>query len=78
MAWDEKLRESLRGGGNYLSAMRNWLLWHKRGSDRLTWGSSDEVTLTVKELEEMALEIAVAAESDIKRARYTFPNPKDA
>ena len=57
----EQIRESLKNGGQWIGAARNWLLWHKPGGSRLTWSSGDEVRMTVKEIEELALDVAVAA-----------------
>jgi hypothetical protein len=53
-------REMLRGRGAWLGTARNWLLWHKDPHGRLTWGSNDELRLTVKDIEDLALEVAAA------------------
>lgn len=57
----DEIRKALKNGGQWLGAARNWLLWHKDPNGRLTWGSNEEVRLTVKEIEELALEVATAA-----------------
>lgn len=72
----EERRALLKGGGTWLRAARNWLQWHKSNGSKVTWGSNDEVRMTVKEIEELALEVAVSAHDDYMRARYTFPGQK--
>jgi hypothetical protein len=57
----DEIREALKTGGDWLCAARNWLQWHKDPHGRLIWGSGDEVRMTVKEIEDLALEVAVAA-----------------
>lgn len=56
-----EIRKALQNGGEWLGAARNWLLWHKDPQGHLTWGSVDEIKMTVKEVEELALEVATAA-----------------
>lgn len=52
-----------REGGAWLGAARSWLQWHTRNGDRVTWGSTDAVdkTFTVRDVEELAAEVAAAA-----------------
>ncbi len=72
----EQLREQLKNGGEWLGAAHKWLLWHKDTNGHLTWGSQDEVRMTVKEIEDLALEVAIAAQRDAFTKRYTFPGQK--
>jgi len=51
-----------RHGGEYLGAARNFIQRKCQNGDRVTWGShEDRVTFTVAQVEEMAVDIAVAA-----------------
>jgi hypothetical protein len=50
--------------GTHLAAARNWLLWHVPRADSLTWGSLEEVTLTVRQIEEIATAVADAMLSE--------------
>lgn len=47
-------------GGNWLGACREWIQWNIRGGDEVKWGSEEEVTVTIKQLEEFAADIAEA------------------
>ncbi len=76
MLTDEEIRKQLKNGGEWLGAAHKWLLWHKDTGGRLTWGSQDEVRMTVKEIEELALNVAIAAQRDTFTKRYTFPEQK--
>lgn len=69
MATRDAIRESLRGGGAWLGAARNWLLWNKDANGRLTWGSEDEVRMTVREIEELACDVATAALYESQRTK---------
>jgi hypothetical protein len=55
--------ELLQQGGEWLGAARNWLKWHKRNGEHVTWGSDDvlEGPFTVREVEDLAAEVAAAA-----------------
>lgn len=55
--------ELLRKGGEWLGAARNWLKWHTRNGDQVTWGSHDviEPPFTVAKIEDLAAEVAAAA-----------------
>jgi hypothetical protein len=66
----------LRGGGEWLGNARNWLLWHKDPHGRLTWGSDDEVRMTVKEIEELASEAAAGAINE-ERERVALKAQRD-
>ena len=65
----------LKNGGNWLGAAHKWLLWHKDTGGHLTWGSQDAVHMTVKEIEELALEVAIAAYGDVQSKRYVLGAP---
>jgi hypothetical protein len=54
----------MRSGGKWLGAARSYLQWHVPRGDSVTWASNDTVTMTVKQIEEMASEIAAAALND--------------
>jgi hypothetical protein len=54
-------------GGNWLVSMRGWLLNNIPHAYNLTWGSDDQVTLTVKQLEEMCAE-AIAGDRIIRES----------
>lgn len=55
--------ELLRQGGEWLGAARSWLQWHTRNGDQVTWGSGDliEPQLSVRQIEDLASEVAAAA-----------------
>ncbi len=46
--------------GKHLGAVRNWIKWHCRNGDRVTWGSDQVLGLTVRDLEEIAQKVADA------------------
>lgn len=48
----------LQTGGKWLGAVREWIQWNIPRGDQLTWGSDEQVTLTVKQLEELGAEVA--------------------
>jgi hypothetical protein len=53
----------LEHGGKWLAAARSWLQHHTNNGDRVTWGSNEALSppLTVRMVEEMAKDVAVAA-----------------
>lgn len=55
--------ELLRQGGEWLGAARKWLQWNTRNGDQVTWGSGDliEPQLSVRQIEDLASEVAAAA-----------------
>lgn len=55
--------ELSRRGGEWLGAAREWLQWNTRNGDRVTWGSGDliEPQLSVRQIEDLAAEVAAAA-----------------
>lgn len=63
--------ELLRRGGEWLGVAREWVKWHKRNGDRVTWGSSDELQppMTIREVEELAAEVAASAHSTLAELR---------
>jgi hypothetical protein len=65
------IREKLRTGGAWLGAARDWLLWYKDHRGSLTWGSDDVVSMTVRELEELALEVATVAIVEFQKRQKT-------
>jgi hypothetical protein len=48
-------------GGAWLGAARSYLQWHVPGGDQVTWGSEQSVHITIRQIEQMASEIAAAA-----------------
>ena len=49
--------------GPHLAVVRNWMKWHARNGESVTWGSHELLelkTLTVRDMEELAQEIADA------------------
>lgn len=60
------VEEELAWGGSWLGAARTWIQWNVPNGDTVAWGGNSEVTLTIKQLEDMALAVAVAA---IKKER---------
>lgn len=50
-------------GGSWLGACRSWIQWHFRNGSDVTWGSGDILRgeLRVRELEDLALDVAHAA-----------------
>jgi hypothetical protein len=55
-----KVRQQLQSGGAWLGAARSHLQRTPRG-DHLIWGSAMPVSITVAEIEELALAVATAA-----------------
>ena len=55
--------ELMRQGGKWLGAARTWIQWHCVNGEQVIWGSHDELkpTLTVKDVEELAADVAAAA-----------------
>lgn len=53
----------MKRGGEWLGAARSWLQRHARNGDRVTWGSDDTIEhrFSVREIEDMAAEVAAAA-----------------
>jgi hypothetical protein len=49
-------------GGEWLAKVREWIKDHCFGGDMVTWGSDDvlKITITVKDLEDLAADIAYA------------------
>ena len=59
--------EELKKGGKWLGAARTWMQSNVRGGDVLTWGSSEMVSIPFCKLEELALQVAVAAVEEERR-----------
>jgi hypothetical protein len=58
----EQMTELRNTGGSWLGTAREFLQCHAFDGDRLIWGSQTEVRgLTVKDIEDMAVQIATAA-----------------
>jgi hypothetical protein len=53
-------------GGKWLGVARSYLQCKAMWGDRLIWGSQDSVTLTVKQIEELASEVAAAAFNEME------------
>lgn len=54
--------ELMNRGGPWVAQAREYLLWKVPNADRLTWSSrTDQVTLTVYQIEELASWVAAAA-----------------
>ena len=51
-------------GGYFLAAARNYVLCHVPQGDNVTWASDDKVKITMRQLEELASEVAAAAIED--------------
>jgi hypothetical protein len=55
----------LHKGGSWLGAIRSWIQWNAINGSQVTWGSDEPLrftkALTVKDLEELAAEIAANA-----------------
>ena len=61
--------ELRKRGGKWLGAARSWLQWHTRNGEHVTWGSMDlvEHSFTVRDVEELASEVAAAAIREFNR-----------
>lgn len=62
----------MKGGGEWLRCARVWLQWHKPNGSTIIWGSNEEVRITAKEIEELALEVALGAVQDIRNGRIAL------
>ena len=62
--------ELQKQGGEWLVAARNWIKWHRRNGERVTWGSHDvlDPAMTVADVEDLASEVAAAAIRSLRRA----------
>ena len=60
-------QELKRKGGAWLGAARSWIQWHCVNGENVTWGSNEELrpALTVKDVEDLAAEIAAAAINEL-------------
>lgn len=56
-----QIMEDLKVGGTWLAAARDYVQRHCIGGDTVIWGSQTMMSLTMREIEEMALMIAVSA-----------------
>ena len=61
--------EVRKAGGDWIGAARNWLQWHTRNGEHVTWGSEDvlEPPMTVRQVEDIAA-CAVAADRNKRTA----------
>jgi hypothetical protein len=50
--------ELLGSGGKWLAMARTWIQWNVPRGDDLTWGSEQRVTLTVRQIEDLAAHVA--------------------
>lgn len=55
---------ALLKGGPWLGAVRQYLQWHVPNGDIVTWSSSDKVTMTTMQVEELAAKVAAAVMND--------------
>lgn len=74
--------EDLRHGSKWLGAARSWLQYHRHApgnGESIIWGSDEEIKapLTMKELEEIALDVAVAAIEEYKEKLKTAAVTKE-
>lgn len=61
MADKFQIKEELQMGGDWLGAAHEWMQWNLKNGSTVQWGSHEEVRLTVHDLEQFALTVAVAA-----------------
>lgn len=66
--WGDELN---RRGGAYLGAARGWLKCNVKNGDKVRWSSEEPITMTVRQFEEAAAEIAAAAINADRTARET-------
>jgi len=65
MAGPKTSSNMMSEGGIHLRAARHYLLWNITRGSALKWGSGEQtVTLTVRQVEEMACKIAAALHND--------------
>lgn len=70
----DEIREKLKRGGYWLGRVRSWIQQKKFNGSSVTWGSRDHLnpTMTVREVEEVCLEAAVAAIFEYQGSINTF------
>jgi hypothetical protein len=65
-----QIAEDLKGGGSWLGTARDYVQRHCICGETVIWGSETPMRLTMREIEEMALMIAVSAiEADRSKRR---------
>lgn len=55
-------------GGAHLGVVRNWLKWHAKNGETVTWGSDETLEmkrLTPRDMEQLAQDIADAVKDEI-------------
>jgi hypothetical protein len=50
----------MKKGGKWLGAARSWIQWNIPRGDSVTWGSDETVTVSIRQLEELAADVAAA------------------
>jgi len=61
---ESEVLADLQKGGEWLGAARVWMQSNVRGGDSITWGSTEQVSVSFAALEALALRVAVAAVVD--------------
>lgn len=64
-----QIMTELQRGGEWLGRARSWMQSNVPRGDTLTWGSGVPVTIPFSKLEDLALQVAVAAVVDDRRKR---------
>lgn len=59
----------MHDGGPWLAEAREYLLWKVPNGDNLIWSSSDKVNITVRQIEELACQVAAAAINEDRKTR---------
>ena len=60
MATKYQIKKELQMGGDWLGAAHEWMQWNLRNGSTVHWGSHEEVCLSVHDIEQFALTVAVA------------------
>jgi hypothetical protein len=72
----------LRKGGSWLGAIRSWIQWNAINGSQVTWGSDEPLrftkSLTVKDFEELAAEIAANVINNPPSFTTTRQRPLDS
>lgn len=64
-----QIMTELQRGGEWLSRARSWMQSNVPRGDTLTWGSGEAVSIPFGKLEDLALQVAVAAVIEDRRKR---------
>lgn len=70
-----RVYDKVRQGGEWLSRARRWMQSNVPSGDILEWGSGEQVTIPFRKLEDLALQVAVAAVIEDRENRENREGP---